>query len=103
MLELRNVSKSYAKRPVLAALSHRFAAGEFVAIMGESGVGKSTLLNLIAGLDVADSGDVLVDGQPAIGVPVPEVRPLVGSADRQRMGVDNRGSELRFPVLNIAF
>ena len=64
MLELRDVSKSYAKRPVLAALSHRFAAGEFVAIMGESGVGKSTLLNLIAGLDVPDSGDVLVDGQP---------------------------------------
>lgn len=64
MLELRNVSKSYASRPVLAALSHRFAAGEFVAIMGESGVGKSTLLNLIAGLDAPDSGDVLVDGQP---------------------------------------
>jgi len=64
MLELRNVSKSYAKRPVLAALSHRFAAGEFIAIMGESGVGKSTLLNLIAGLDAPDSGDVLVDGQP---------------------------------------
>jgi hypothetical protein len=43
------------------------------------------------------------NGQLAIGVPVPEVRPLVGSAERMRMGVDNRGSELRFPVLNIAF
>lgn len=64
MLELRNLSKSYAGRPVLAALSHVFKAGEFVAIMGESGVGKSTLLNLIAGLDVPDTGDVLVDGQP---------------------------------------
>ena len=64
MLELRDVSKSYGGRLVLAALSHRFAAGEFVAIMGESGVGKSTLLNLIAGLDAPDSGAVLVDGQP---------------------------------------
>ena len=64
MLELREVSKSYGGRTVLASLSHRFAAGEFVAIMGESGVGKSTLLNLIAGLDAPDSGDVLVDGQP---------------------------------------
>jgi putative ABC transport system ATP-binding protein len=64
MLELRALSKSYNGRPVLRALSHRFAPGEFVAIMGESGVGKSTLLNLIAGLDVPDTGQVLVDGTP---------------------------------------
>jgi putative ABC transport system ATP-binding protein len=38
------------------------AAGEVVAIMGESGVGKSTLLNLIAGLDVADAGDIAIEG-----------------------------------------
>jgi len=64
MLELVNLSKSYGGRTVLASLSHRFEPGEFVAIMGESGVGKSTLLNLIAGLDVADSGQVVVDGTP---------------------------------------
>jgi putative ABC transport system ATP-binding protein len=64
MLELVDLSKSYGGRTVLAALSHRFAPGEFVAIMGESGVGKSTLLNLIAGLDAPDSGEVRVDGTP---------------------------------------
>ena len=64
MLELRALTKSYGGRTVLAALSHHFKAGEFVAIMGESGVGKSTLLNLIAGLDAPDSGEVLVDGRP---------------------------------------
>jgi putative ABC transport system ATP-binding protein len=64
MLELVNLGKSYGGRTVLAQLSHRFGAGEFVAIMGESGVGKSTLLNLIAGLDTPDSGQVLVDGTP---------------------------------------
>jgi len=64
MLELVDLSKSYGGRTVLAALSHRFAPGEFVAIMGESGVGKSTLLNLIAGLDVPDGGEVRVDGTP---------------------------------------
>jgi putative ABC transport system ATP-binding protein len=64
MLELVNLSKSYGGRTVLAALSHRFEPGEFVAIMGESGVGKSTLLNLIAGLDVPDGGEVRVDGTP---------------------------------------
>jgi putative ABC transport system ATP-binding protein len=64
MLEFVNLAKSYGGRTVLAALSHQFAAGEFVAVMGESGVGKSTLLNLIAGLDAPDSGEVIVDGTP---------------------------------------
>jgi putative ABC transport system ATP-binding protein len=64
MLELVNLNKSYGGRTLLADLSHRFQPGEFVAIMGESGVGKSTLLNLIAGLDVPDAGQVVVDGTP---------------------------------------
>jgi len=62
MLELRDLTKTYGGRTVLAKLSHRFEPGRFVAIMGESGVGKSTLLNLIAGLDAPDGGQVLVDG-----------------------------------------
>jgi len=64
MLELANLTKTYGGRTVLSNLSHRFESGRFIAIMGESGVGKSTLLNLIAGLDAADSGDVIVDGRP---------------------------------------
>jgi putative ABC transport system ATP-binding protein len=64
MLELANLSKSYGGRTVLSQLSHRFEPGEFVAVMGESGVGKSTLLNLIAGLDAPDGGEVIVDGTP---------------------------------------
>ncbi|MBX3231915.1 MAG: hypothetical protein KIT84_12115 [Labilithrix sp.] len=43
------------------------------------------------------------NGQLAIGVPVPEVRAIMGATERQRMGVDNRGNEVRFPVLNVAF
>ena len=64
MLELDRLTKSYGGRTVLAELSHVFKAGEFVAIMGESGVGKSTLLNLIAGLDTPDGGRVIIDGTP---------------------------------------
>ncbi|MEM5345453.1 ABC transporter ATP-binding protein [Paraburkholderia azotifigens] len=64
-LECRSLSKRYgANRTVIDRLDLKLAAGEFVAIMGDSGVGKSTLLNLIAGLDRADSGDVLIDGTP---------------------------------------
>ena len=65
MLSLRSVSKTFAgprRLTVLHGLALDVARGEFVGIMGESGIGKSTLLNLIAGLDRPDSGEVLVDG-----------------------------------------
>ena len=48
---------------VLQDVDLQLSGGEYVAIMGESGVGKSTLLNLIAGLDRPDSGSVTLDGQ----------------------------------------
>ena len=64
MLSVESISKSYGvQRRVLANVSLELSAGEYVAIMGESGVGKSTLLNLIAGLDVPDSGRIVIDGQ----------------------------------------
>ncbi len=63
MLELRNIAKAYASgRKVFAGLSYALEDGAYVAIMGESGVGKSTLLNLIAGLDVPDTGEIFIDG-----------------------------------------
>jgi putative ABC transport system ATP-binding protein len=58
MLQLRGLSKRYGHAPVFAGVDLDVAAGEFVAIVGESGVGKSTLLNCIAGLDTLDSGTV---------------------------------------------
>jgi len=63
MLELRNITKGYTGgRKVLADLNYTLNAGEYVAVMGESGVGKSTLLNLIAGLDTPDSGEIVING-----------------------------------------
>ena len=63
MLEIENLCRSFAGRDVLRNLSLRLHPGEYVAIVGESGVGKSTLLNLIAGLDRPDSGRLSLDGQ----------------------------------------
>ena len=61
MLQLRGLSKGYDQTPVFHDVSLALGAGEFVALLGESGVGKSTLLNCIAGLDRADCGQVLLD------------------------------------------
>lgn len=65
MLAIRGLTKSYGgtrPRVVLDNIGMDVARGEYVAIVGESGVGKSTLLNLIAGLDVPDAGGVKLDG-----------------------------------------
>ncbi len=65
MLAIRLLSKSYAGpagRRVLDGVDLEVRAGEYVAIVGESGVGKSTLLNLIAGLDVPEAGEVSLEG-----------------------------------------
>lgn len=67
-LTCQALTKSYGKRSVLTGLDFTLARGEYVAIMGDSGVGKSTLLNLIAGLDVADSGSLLIDGASMSGL-----------------------------------
>lgn len=65
MLSIRNISKTYSSprsRLVLKGVDLELARGDYIAIMGESGVGKSTLLNLIAGLDLPDSGSITLDG-----------------------------------------
>ena len=62
MLEIEGLSRQFNGRSVLRNISLRLQAGEYVAIVGESGVGKSTLLNLIAGLDRSDGGRLALDG-----------------------------------------
>ena len=61
-LACHQLTKSYGERAVLSNVELSLQPGEYVAIMGESGVGKSTLLNVIAGLDTFDSGSLLIDG-----------------------------------------
>ena len=66
-LELHDIHKSYFlgnnEFPVLKGISLKFERGEFVSILGESGGGKSTLMNIVGGLDRQFTGEVYVDGQ----------------------------------------
>lgn len=67
LLELKDVKKSFMlgkkKFPVLKGINLKLDRGEFVSILGESGGGKTTLLNTIGGLDSQFEGDIFVDGQ----------------------------------------
>ncbi|HEU0223777.1 MAG TPA: nitrate ABC transporter ATP-binding protein [Paracoccaceae bacterium] len=75
ILELRNVSKGFGegaeRREVLKGIDLEVREGEFVAILGFSGTGKTTLINLLAGLERPDSGEALFRGRPITG-PGPE-------------------------------
>lgn len=68
MIQIKDVTKTYpvgdGEITVLNGVSLSIGRGEFVAIMGESGNGKSTLLNMITGIDHPTSGEVVVNGRP---------------------------------------
>lgn len=71
ILDLKGVSKGYGETPVLKRLELSVEEGEFLAVLGFSGTGKTTLINLLAGLELPDQGEVLFKGQPVTG-PGPE-------------------------------
>jgi len=65
VLSVANLSKTFGgpqQRRVFESITFSIGGGEFVALVGESGIGKSTLLNLIAGLERPDGGTITVDG-----------------------------------------
>ena len=71
LLEVQGLAKRYGDATVFSGIDLRVAEGEFVAILGESGVGKSTLLNCVAGLDSVSAGAVRIAATDVTSLPEP--------------------------------
>lgn len=91
MLEARELTVRFGERTVLDQVSLNVAEGEVVAVLGPSGVGKSTLLRVLAGLLVADSGSVWLDGTDITRLP----------SHRRGIGLVFQDEQL-FPHLDVA-
>ncbi len=69
-LSVRNLRKSYSKRPVIRDVSMRLDRGEVVALLGPNGSGKTTCFYAIAGLVTPEGGQVIVDGREVTALPM---------------------------------
>lgn len=78
MIEFKNVSKSYRDKLVLRDINMTFESGQFIAIIGSSGCGKTTLLKMINKLLPMTQGDILIDGKSVRDIPNTKLRQEIG-------------------------
>src|SRR5690554_5408609 len=71
-ITVQHISRRFDDYQALDQISLAINSGELVALLGPSGCGKTTLLRIIAGLESADSGRIILDGQDTTNVPVRE-------------------------------
>ncbi len=76
-LEVRGIKKSYGKKKVLKNINLKAKAGECTGIIGANGCGKSTLLRIIAGVEKAEAGEILINGE-LVKKPSAQLREYVG-------------------------
>src|SRR5499427_172482 len=62
-LQIRNLGKAFGELQALQAIDLAVARGEFISVVGPSGCGKTTFLRIVAGLEPATAGEVLLDGR----------------------------------------
>jgi len=70
LLEIRNVTRRFGPLTAVDNVSLAVEAGEFFTLLGPSGCGKTTLLRMIAGFDLPDAGEILLDGADMAGTPL---------------------------------
>jgi osmoprotectant transport system ATP-binding protein len=86
LIELKGITRSYGRHTAVRALDLAVPAGQFVAIIGESGSGKTTTLKIVNRLLEPDAGDVLIEGRSARGLPDYALRRRIGYVF-QRIGL----------------
>ena len=72
LVEARGLWREYGSNIVLENINVRVNAGEFITIVGASGCGKTTFLNMLLGVDTPTRGELLLDGRPIPGEPGPD-------------------------------
>ncbi len=93
MIELHDVALRVGDRPLLAQVEARVVTGEFLALLGPNGVGKTTLLRAFAGLHPLDAGTILIDGTPTT---------QFSSAERARRTAFVTGDEVLLDALCVS-
>jgi ATP-binding cassette subfamily B protein len=82
-IEFRDLNFSYGDTPVLQGISLKVSAGSSLAIVGPTGSGKSTLVNLISRLYEAPEGSLLIDGRPVLEYPLAVLRRNIGMVPQE--------------------
>lgn len=93
MVSVEHLSKSFDKKLILQDINLEFSAGSMNAIVGESGCGKTTLLNLLGGLESPSSGNVLYDQKPIGKHPTKRLRYEIGYLFQNYALIDNQSVE----------
>lgn len=97
MISLSDIRLTYvaAQRPALEGVTLSVGQGEFVTVVGASGCGKSSLLNVVAGLDRPDSGSVEVEGDIALIFQDPALFPWLTATDNVALALHDKGLRRR--------
>ncbi len=101
MLELSGINKGFGREQVLRDISFSVSDGEFFAVLGHSGCGKTTLLNIISGLLKPENGVIRIAGKVLLVLGILSVTMVVSGITRRLIAVYAKGADSALPVTSL--